>query len=364
MSSSLGLACGHERLPAPHSALWISGQGRENAELGLVVAASTSSRASEYRSGFRGHDVAIDPSRPGRVVLFGRRPGRESIVVDIRQERVEKRLSAHEGHAFQGHGFFTPDGCWLVAVEADLNSAHGKLVVRDGTQLNIIEVHDTYGLGPHEAALLPDTQTVVIANGGLLTRAETGREVLNLATMDSTLVYVHLGSGDLLQMHRVDEPRASIRHLDILADGTVALGLQIQRAAIGHNAPLPLCGRHRGDEEIVLFDDRLDVTAALNDYVGSVAVSSAARIAAYSSPRGNLCAAWSIDDGRFIGMHELYDGCGLAASLDDKNFIFNSSTGEVRTLRVSDLAEIRSARRKLDVQWDNHLVIVDAKGWS
>jgi len=364
-TSSLGLACPREDLSTASSSFWVSGQGRANSNPGLAAVHADTGVSFKYPSGFRGHDVAADPGRPGRVILFGRRPGRECIVVDLSDGQVQARIPALAGHAFQGHGFFSPDGQWLVTVEADLSSEEGKLSIRDAARLSVVEVHDTFGIGPHEAALLPDASTVVVANGGLLTREETGREVLNLSSMDSSLVYLDLDSGRLLEQHRVEERLASIRHLDVMNDATVAVGLQIQRAGLTHNTPLPLCGRHRRGEQIQLFDSEMAVFAAMNDYVGSVAVSSVAGIAAFSSPHGNLCVAWRVDDGQLAGIHQLYDGCGLATSLDEEQFILSSSTGEVRTLHATNLAEVRAARRKIPgIQWDNHLLIIDAKGWS
>ena len=97
----------------------------------------------------------------------------------------------------------------------------------------------------------------------------------------------------------------------------------------------------------------------MNDYVGSVAVSAGARVAGFTSPRGDVATFWHLDSGGYLGLHQLVDASGLAESTDRGHFVLSSSVGEVRTLQATDLVEARSARRRFeDVRWDNHLVAV------
>ncbi len=327
-------------------------------EPGLVSFFPDSGRTVLIRTSFRGHDVASHPRRPTELVLFGRRPATESAVVDVESGRILRRLVSGPGCAFQGHGFFTPDGSWLVTSEAKLDSADGRLGIWRTDTYQRVDAFETAGVGPHEIALLPDHRTIVVANGGLLTRPETGSEVLNLDTMDSSLTYIDLSRGETVDQYRVAEPKASLRHLDVDIDGRVVFGAQIQRAALDHQRPLPLAGVHRRGEAPRMFALGMEVFAAMNDYVGSVALSSALDVAAFSSPRGDLCAFWRIDDGELVGYHRLVDGCGLSASLDGQRFVLSSSTGEVRTLGPDGREFVGDRRRLASVRWDNHLLVV------
>lgn len=339
--------------------IWLSAQGRAGERPGLAISRPPHREVVTVEAGFRGHDVAANPARPQQVVLFGRRPGTEAIVVDLFSATISRRLDASPGKAFQGHGFFTPDGAYLVTSEADLETAAGWLVIRRTDSWGIVDELESHGLGPHEILLMPDRQTVAVANGGLLTRPETGASVLNLDSMDSSLAYVDLESGDLLEAQRVPEPKASLRHLDVAEDGTVAFGLQVQREATGHTDVVPLAGVHRRGEAVRLFDEGLEWVGLMRDYVGSVAVASGARVAGFTSPRGNLALFWDIDTGARVGHHELSDCCGLAVSPERERFVSSSSVGEVRVLKASDLSEVLEARRRFEgVRWDNHLVTV------
>lgn len=362
--AALGLAplwaCGGPTAPPPEATYWVSAQGLGDAA-GLAVVRAEDGRVTLVPTGFRGHDVAPNLTRPQEVVLFGRRPATRSAVIDIHEGRVLRSLEASPGYAFQGHGFFTPDGRHLITTEAHLETGAGALGVLDASDYSRIDQLETFGVGPHEAMLMPDARTVVVANGGLLTRPETGREVLNLDTMDSSLVYLDLQSGERLEQWRIDEPKASIRHLDVAEDGTVAFGVQVQREATDHDRVVPLTATHQRGAPIRMFEQGLDLAGAMNDYVGSVVIRRDAKIAGFTSPRGNVAAFWSLDDGALLAHHALADCCGLAESVDGAHFVLTSSIGEVRCLRTDDLQEQVDLRRRLpEVLWDNHLITVTA----
>lgn len=338
---------------------WLSAHARGDDRHGLAASAAPHDTVVEVETGFRGHGAAQHPRAPGKVVLFGRRPGSTSAIVDLVTGRVDAFVEAAPGCAFQGHGFFTPDGRVLVTSEADMETARGKLVVRESDGFTVVDELDSYGLGPHEIGLMADGDTIVVANGGLLTRPETGREVLNLDTMDSTLAYVSLGTGALLEEHRVAESKSSIRHLALGPDGTVVFGIQLQREALDHDELVPLAGAHRRGQAPRLFEDVEGYTGLMNDYVGSVALSADARVAGFTSPRGNVALFWRVDGGQILGVHELVDCSGLAVTPTGEQFVLSSSVGEVRTLDARSLVEERPARRRFEgIRWDNHLIAV------
>ncbi|MEM6931835.1 MAG: DUF1513 domain-containing protein [Myxococcota bacterium] len=336
---------------------WVSAQG-DDAERFSLLAASPAGPTTNVPSGFRGHGLAVHPQISGRVVMFARRPGTEGLVVDLGEPRSATSLACRSGLRMQGHGAFSPDGQWLFGTLADEATGAGALGVWRTDSWAQVDELPTQGIGPHEVRLMPDGRTLVVANGGLLTRPETGREVLNLDTMDSSIVFVDIDSGEVNEQARVGVPKASLRHLDITDDGVVVVGAQIQRAAVGHDDVLPLVAAHRPSTGLVAFDTP-DLVAAMADYVGSVTLSSRSRIAATSSPRGNLVLFWDIDRGALVGQHAFTDVSGLAVDEAAGTFVLTNSFGQVRTLDAFTLAEDESARRDFDdVRWDNHLTLV------
>lgn len=340
------------------SELWLSAHGADDASYALLVA-SAEGVLARVESGFRGHDLCLRPGHPHRVVLFGRRPGREAIEVDLVERRVVRRLRTAEDRALQGHGFYTPDGAHLITSEADVETGLGKLVVRDAESFALVAELDSHGVGPHEVALLPDERTIVVANGGLFTRPETGDEVLNLASMRSSLAYVDLASGELLHEEVYAEPKASIRHLDVCDDGTVVAALQVQREAMTHDEIVPLVLVHRLGERLRPLDDGLALIGAMQDYAGSVAVDPARRIAGATSPRGNLALFWHVDTGALLGQLELFDVCGIALSPERDAFVLTGGNAQARLVDPGSLEPLPDAPGPYtDARWDNHLYVL------
>jgi uncharacterized protein len=341
---------------AQEGARWVSSAIDGAGDAGLAWS-DPDTDARFVPTGFRGHDVAVHPLRPWEVALFGRRPGQTGAIVDLAQGQVLTTFEASTDHGFQGHGFYTHDGAYLVTTEADLVTGEGWLGLRETDGYRLVGTRPTFGIGPHEALLLPDGDTVAVANGGLLTRPATGREVLNLHTMDSTLAYVSLETGELLEERRVPVPKGSVRHLDAAPEGWVAFGLQVQREAVGHDRVLPLGGLHRRGAEPILFGGPAEATAAMDDYVGSVAVCASLGVIGMTSPRGDVATFWEPETGEALAVHALVDCAGLAA--EETRFVLSSSVGEVRTLDATDLGELRHLRRRFDdVRWDNHLITI------
>ncbi len=325
----------------PYSVSWVAASG-----------------AGQVPSAFRGHGAAQHPLRPQHVVMFARRPGNAAIEVDLNTGTMFREYACLPGRNTVGHGCFSADGKTLFSAEVDTYSGAGKIVLRDADSYQWLGEFDSYGIGLHELKLMPDGKTLVVANGGLLTRPETGRQVLNLESMESSLCYIDAATGKLLEKVRLDEPKASIRHLDVAADGTVALAIQMQRSAADHQRPVALSALHRRGGAIQQLQDPVTVISQLHDYMGSVAINGASRVAGFTSPKGNMAVFWNIDSGEFCGYHALRDVCGLAVSGDQRHFIVTSSIGQVRLLDARTLVEDR-ARRLLTpgVRWDNHLLV-------
>lgn len=339
----------------PATGAWLSAAGDADEGFGLAVVPTPRGRTHRIATGYRGHGVAQDPVRPWEVALFARRPGTEAAVLDLDARRVRARFEAGPNRAFQGHGFYTSDGQHLVTTEAHVETGEGILGVRDVDRLELVAEVATGGIGPHEAILLADG-VAAVANGGLMTRPQTGRSVLNLDTMDPSLAYVSLEGGELLDQVRAPEEKGSLRHLDATERGEVVFGLQIQRAALDHADVLPLVGLHRRGESLRMFEG-LETTATMDDYVGSVAVCAETRVAGCTSPRGDVATFWSLDSGRPIGLHRLFDASGIAHAPAQRAFVLSSSSGAVHVLNADDITPAET--RLFDgVRWDNHLVAI------
>jgi hypothetical protein len=302
----------------------------------------------------RGHAAAAHPERP-EAVAFARRPGTFAVVIDCAEGREIVELHAPEDRHFYGHGAFTRDGTLLFTTENAISAGAGRLGVWDASDgyKRIGEV-STGGAGPHEVRLMPDGRRLAVANGGIETDPTSGRAELNIATMVSSLAYVDVETGEVIDVlglapeHRL----LSIRHLAAGRDGTLAAALQWQGSEL--EAP-PLLAVHRpGAGALELHAAAPGIQRRTRNYAGSVAITDDSRRAAYTAPRGNMMLIFDLAGDTPPQVVEATDICGLAAAGTG----FACSTGEGLFLKRGGTTapDLRFER----VAFDNHLVRIAA----
>lgn len=343
-----------------HHEAWVSAQGLDDGSYAMSWITPDNQKAQTVLSGFRGHGAAQHPLKARHMLMFSRSPGTEGVEVNLETGEVTQRFYSADGHHMHGHGCFSSDGRILYTTESDYRDGTGKIVLRDSTDYRRLGEFLSHGVGPHDIQLMPDGKTLVVANGGLRTRPETGAQVLNLDSMRSTLTYLDASTGRLISEHTLSESKASIRHLDVAADGTVAVATQVQREAMQDHHLIALGAVHKPGQPLQLLLAPAALVERFNDYMGSVVINQHERIAGFTSPRGNIAAFWNIDSGELAGYHAFYDVCGLTASLDERFFVLSNSAGEVRRLNARTLKEDKTLRQQFDgLHWDNHMFAID-----
>lgn len=344
----------------------ISAAGNSDVNYSLAWITENNETVNHALSGFRGHSVVQHPIKKNTALLVARRPGTRVIECDFSSGEIREAFSCRKNHHLFGHACFDRSGSIIITCEADYKHNAGKIVLRDTLNYKVIEEYSSHGIGPHEIKFLPKNainkeNVIVIANGGLLTHPDSGRKVLNTNTMFSSLDYMDLATGELIDRQRVPESKASIRHIDVAQDGTVAISMQLQREATGHTHLVPLTATHRLGSAIKLLEEPQAIVQQLNDYVGSVAISKQSRIAGFTSPRGNIVAFWNIDNGNYQGYHRLHDVCGITTDTDQQHFFISNSQGEIRKLNAHTLQELKQHRIQTPgIHWDNHLSAIHA----
>ncbi len=300
----------------------------------------------------RGHSFALDPAR-GRAVAFARSPGRFAVAFALDGRAEPVAIAAEAGRHFFGHGVFTPDGRLMLATENDYEAGHGVTGVYDvAAGFRRIGEFTTGGVGPHEAILMGDGRTLCIANGGIQTHPDFERVKLNLATMEPSIAYLDVATGDIVE--KVGLARAlhklSIRHMALDAAGHVWFGCQYE----GDPADRPpLVGRHRRGREIELFAGPEGLLRALDNYVGSVAIDGAGAVLATSSPHGGVIAFWDTATGRSLGSRPLADGCGVAPAGPARHLATSGRGAIVETGPASSRVVVAEGDGL--PAWDNHL---------
>lgn len=299
----------------------------------------------------RGHDVAIDATH-GTAAAFARRPGTYAVAFNLRQRSDPIVFTAMTGRHFFGHGAFSRDGRLLYASENHIEGARGVIGIYNvAAGYRRIGEHSSYGVGPHEIILLQDGRTIAVANGGLDTMPDAGRENINLDTMQPSLAFVDAATGALQSRHVLasDNAQLSLRHIAADRDGRVWFGGQWEGAL--SDAPA-LIGSASLDRGIQLVDERAAPGAALKGYIGSVAIGVDGAIVAASAPKASRVIYIDCKSGRVVGADHLRDACGLAAHGDDA-FALTSGFGILRW--ETPAARILSEVELSGVAFDNHL---------
>lgn len=279
----------------------------------------------------RGHDIALYQAG-GEAVVFARRPGSFALAFDIHGRREPVLFTTPANRHFYGHGTFSRDGRLLYATEHDNGTRAGVIGVYDASGgYRRVGEFPTYGVGPHEAILLADGKTLAVANGGIETHVEpgmTGREKLNVETMQPSLAFIDSSSGRLISQHMQSKGlhKLSVRHLAQDASGAIWFGCQWEGAA-GDTPELIGCAGI--DTPMRIIEPANPMGARLAGYIGSVAISGDGRLIAASAPRAGRIVYVDTERRAIVGETLLMDSCAIIAA-SEKSFAMTSGMGIVQ----------------------------------
>jgi hypothetical protein len=302
----------------------------------------------------RGHDIAFDRTS-GWAVVFARRPGSFALAFDVKARREPVLFTTPATRHFYGHGVFSRDGRLLYATEHDNATRNGLIGIYDvAAGFRRIGEMPTHGIGPHEVILLQDGRTLAVANGGIETHIETGREKLNVGTMIPSLAFIDRETGALNAKHEHTGAlhKLSIRHVAADAQGRVWFGAQWE-GEVGDSPELVGCASMDAPPRLIV--PTAPRGAALQGYIGAVAIDRRGRILAASAPRAGRVVYVDTQTGAIAGETQLLDVCGLTATAEQE-FALSSGLGVVETAQPGHdhLTETSFPGRA----FDNHLRLI------
>ncbi|MGL4316493.1 MAG: DUF1513 domain-containing protein [Pseudomonas sp.] len=308
------------------------------------------SKAFATRVTERCHDVVPHPNLP-MAVFVGRRPSRESYLVDLRDGRLLQTLASPKDRHFYGHGVFHKDGGWFYSTENDTSDPGrgvlGVYRVEAGLLQRDREL-STHGLGPHQLLWMPDGETLVVANGGIRTEADS-RVMMNLNAMEASLVLMRR-DGSLVSKEQLPEQMNSVRHLAVASDGTIVSGQQYEGEPTD---AVPLLAIKRPGQPFQHFPLGEAQRAMMNQYTASLAIHNDLRLLALTAPRGNRFFIWNLDSSELLLDTPLADCAGVGAVAD--GFVVTSGQGRCRLYNCRG-EQITAQSLELPAGlWDNHL---------
>ncbi|WP_067099000.1 DUF1513 domain-containing protein [Marinomonas atlantica] len=306
----------------------------------------------------RAHAPVVHPTY-SVIGAVARRPGFYIDFFNPLSGKAIKRITPLTDHHFYGHAVFSKDGLQLITQENHYPTGQGKIVTRRWPDGEVLNEYSSGGIGPHESVLMSD-DTLVIANGGLQTHPDNDREIINLETMKPNVTYLSLSDGRLINQAQHEDAlhQLSIRHLDVTAQGTVALGFQYHGEP-WEKVPLVALSDVKSDHlDYIGMPDH--VRTRFKQYCGSVCFDQSGETLAISTPRGGLVAYWDVPSKTFLGVDNCRDVCGLVATKHKHEFILTSGTGK-QLISQPRQRKISQINQLAEVHWDNHLKRLDLK---
>lgn len=311
---------------------------------------------SKWPIAIRGHGSQVTFDKDFALTI-SRRPGTSAYIQSLCFNDKPFQFTTTKNRHFYGHAVYADNGRYLLTTENDYINDRSVIGVRDAfDDYKWIGEIDASGIGGHELAILNDGKTLVVANGGIITHPDQPRKKLNLDAMQSSLVYLDIGSGDILDEYFLDDPQMSIRHLDVSANNEVVIACQHQAK---DDVMMPMMYFHQGQNTLqpaILEDDFYWLS--YHNYTSSVSQHESG-VVCMSTPRGNKISFWDGERKSLIKEHYFPDVSGVAVSRNNSYFIATSGRGDIRYFHAQTLEENQSLRQKLTgLRFDNHLTVI------
>ncbi|STR46037.1 DUF1513 domain-containing protein [Iodobacter fluviatilis] len=292
----------------------------------------------------RGHGII--PIAGKEAILLARRPGYWMMRINWQTGEIVRQIAATENRHFFGHAVLSPDGRTLLTSENNIQTGQGIIGLYHPQTLQRLGELPSHGIGPHELLFI-DSHTLAIANGGILTLPASGREKLNLASMQPSVVLLAWPSGQKISEHSLPDTNLSLRHLALSRDGALGIAIQAESPTGQSVDDAPLLA--------ILRDGKLSIAETvlgLGGYAASIAAVGTQFI--LSCLEGNALAIWD-SQGKAQRQSGLLRPAGIAPW---KNKAYISTELGIITLLDPEDGTLTPISSHTGIKWDNHLILV------
>lgn len=346
----LGGSYGFVRARTP--AVLLSGATDKQQNHFAVVMNGTGDIITQVLLPARSH-AAVFNSVKNEALFFSRRPGNELYVINASTNRMETIIHANVGRHFYGHGILTPDGKYLLATENDFEAGVGKITIRDANKnYSVVKEIPSFGVGPHELSFMPNSNLIVVANGGLRTHPDKNRLPQNVQTMRPNVSFIDWQSGHLLAQYEPDNLKMGLRHLHVKANGDVIIGVQYKGSVLD-NVPLVLkASLHSG---IMALNTSSNFAYKNKQYTASVCNTNNSTWV--SCPKSHTLTCWNSHS--LVGSCKIKDVAGIAYLKESHTLMVSNGSGAIGSVsNENGRIQFKAVRQHSGLRWDNHLIAV------
>ena len=303
------------------------------------------------------HLAVMSPDNKS-ILVNSRKPGASLLKYSLSGELIAELKPLKDQH-FEGHAIFSIDEKYLYVTASDFQQGSGKLLKLNSHDLSLIEMYNTNGIGPHEL-VWQAPNIIAIANTGVLTHPDSGRDILNLDNIQSNVVLFN--TLDKTQVHEWTVPLAglSARHLDRMDNGDLVIGCQYKK-----EDQRPPCVAFATKGEALRFADRQNETLHwdMKGYTASIKSIPNSDQALISNPRGQLLTQWrdptsnsETEISQLVNSFDIKYNKGIKLTKKGNQAWFSLGAGELLFLDIeSQTLNSTTVKVKSNIWWGNHL---------
>ena len=280
--------------------------------------------------GFLGHGFTPRIDKP-EVVLVTEKHGKGCCEIDLKQQKILRRVETVEGREFYGHSAFSPDGKLWYATEADIGdgSYSGVLAVRDADSMELhTENFPTHGVAPHDCILIDDGKTLVITNGG---------GPVDATDEPASVAYVDVKTGEAKRVLKFKSDKINAGHLAISSKGELVCVSAPRDGIPGTSEDWrgAISFYHPNTDKFVTADD--PIREKMKSETLSVAFDETTRVVAATNPAGHIITFWDFDTGKLVkSLTDFKSPRGVSLTLDRKHFVVTHDQTTMLTLIDAD----------------------------
>jgi hypothetical protein len=295
-----------------------TGSSGEMFALGLMESAT--GRYRRMPLPFEAHSIAVSPRDPDAIAVLPQRPGRRLALCSRRELAISAQVEATPGTYLYGHAVFSGDGSALICTAHDERTGGGLLEVRDARDGRLLERRTAHGIGPHDLALTADGGAVAVCNWG--------REHGERGSADSTVAWIDVASGRLLDETRPTEATAGFRHLCIGVDGTLVLAMELSTKST-LDACVAICRSRAARVATAAIEPALRAAPAVWRRISLSVATAGDDLAIVTHPEGHAVSFWDLRSATLRALLPVPAPQGVVAVPGAPHILLTTASGRI-----------------------------------
>ena len=313
---------------------------------------------SDFSVPYEVHLAIMSPDNKS-ILVNSRKPGASLLKYTLTGELIAELKPLKDQH-FEGHAIFTSDEKYLYVTASDFQQGKGKLLKLNSQDLSLIESYDSGGIGPHEL-VWQAPNIIAIANTGVLTHPNSGRDILNLNNIHSNVALFNTQNQTIEYQWPVELAGLSARHLDRMDNGDLVIGCQYKK-----EDQRPPCIAFASKGKILRFADSQNETLHwdMKGYTASIKSIPNSNQALISNPRGHLLTQWQNSElnndattpTQLMHKQKIQYNKGIKISKMGEQAWVSQGAGELLSWDIKKQTLSSTAiKLKSNIWWGNHL---------